>query len=70
MSYLSVICGLAEDTQAQHIFMDWPPEKQQALFDQLHAKDAGELLLTVVRCLSPAVETLPQISEERQSQKR
>jgi hypothetical protein len=61
MSYLSVICSLAEDDQAQHIFIDWPPEKQQALFEQLHARDAGESLLTVVRCLSPAVEALPQI---------
>jgi hypothetical protein len=56
LSYLANICGLGAEEEARTLFFDQQTEdERQALFAQTNAEQAGDNLVTVVRCLQPAI---------------
>jgi hypothetical protein len=65
MSYLAAICDLQHDYEAQNLFFERLQGEQAALFDHVHAKEAGVSLVAVVRCLYPAIETRSQAEHKK-----
>lgn len=69
MYYLYELCGIAQ-AEALDLFLQESPKKQNELFEQVTAQDAGERLVSVVDCLSPAVDQRAQHSAEGETLRR
>jgi hypothetical protein len=64
MVYLARICDLQSATVAQDLFFKQAVSEQLRLFNEVKAKEAGDNLITVVRCLYPSVSAHYGASEQ------